>query len=64
MTTGELASWRKSSYSGGNSDCVEVAAGRRTVGVRDTWQSGRGPVLEFPAAAWAAFIAVTRNDEM
>jgi Domain of unknown function (DUF397) len=64
MTTGEFAAWRKSSYSGGNSDCVEVAAGRRTVGVQDTQQLGRGPVLEFSAAAWAAFIATARNDDM
>jgi hypothetical protein len=64
MTTGELASWRKSSYSGGNSDCVEVGAGGGTAGVRDTQQLGRGPILEFSAASWAAFIAVTRNDEM
>ena len=64
MTTGELATWRKSSYSGGNSDCVEVAAARRMVGVRDTRQLGHGPVLEFSTAAWAAFIAAARNDDM
>ena len=60
--TSEFATWRKSSYSAGNAECVEVAAAR-TVGVRDTRQRGRGPVLEFPGAAWTAFIATARNDE-
>jgi hypothetical protein len=48
--------WRKTSYSHGNGACVEVAADRQVVGVRDTVQRGHGPVLEFSAAAWRAFI--------
>lgn len=52
------AVWRKSSYSnqeGG--DCVEVADDfPGIVPVRDSKDS-EGPVLVFPAAAWAAFIA-------
>jgi hypothetical protein len=55
------ATWRKSTYSHGNSDCVEVAAGRRVVGVRDTIQRGRGPVLEFSAAAWRDFIGSAKS---
>ncbi len=57
MTDDGFTSWRKSSYSDANGGCVEVAAGERTVGVRDTRQFGQGPVLKFPAAAWLAFIA-------
>lgn len=49
------ATWRKATYSHANGDCVEVAADRQVVGIRDTVQYGRGPVLEFPAAAWSAF---------
>lgn len=54
--------WRKATYSHGNGDCVEVAVNRQAVGVRDTAQDGRGPVLQFPAAAWQIFIgAVSSN---
>lgn len=53
--------WRKASYSGGNGNCVQVAAGERVVGVRDTKEHGHGPVLEFPAAAWLAFIAAAKS---
>lgn len=62
--TSEFATWRKASYSSGNSECIEVAAASRTVGVRDTRQLERGPVLQFPAAAWTAFIASARADRM
>lgn len=55
------ASWRKASYSGTNGGCIEVAADQAAVGVRDTKQHGRGPVLEFPGSAWRAFIAETKN---
>lgn len=61
MTGETLTGWRKASYSGTNGGCVEVAAGRAYVGVRDTKQHGRGPVLEFPGAAWQSFIADTRS---
>jgi len=61
--TSEFTAWRKSSYSGGNSDCVEAGTGLRGVGVRDTKQPGRGLLLEFPATAWTEFIAATRNDD-
>jgi hypothetical protein len=61
MTREELAGWRKSTYSHANSDCVEVAAVREAVGVRDTAQQGSGPVLEFPAASWLAFVASTKS---
>lgn len=47
--------WRKSSRSeAGN--CVEAGRGPGSVLVRDTADRG-GPLLAFPAEAWAAFTA-------
>ncbi len=53
------ATWRKSSKSefGG---CVEVALGADTVRVRNS-RFPDGPVLEFPAAAWDAFVVAVRE---
>jgi hypothetical protein len=56
-----FAGWRKSSYS--NSNCVEVAPADAAVGVRDSKQLGRGPVLEFTRTAWAAFIRAAKDGE-
>jgi hypothetical protein len=52
------ATWRKSTYSGGQGgDCVEVADGVAGVmPVRDS-KDPEGPALVFTAAAWAAFVA-------
>jgi hypothetical protein len=51
------ATWRKSSYSGGNGgNCVEVGAQAQAsrVLVRDT-KDRHGPVLRFAPAAWKQF---------
>jgi hypothetical protein len=64
MTSDNFTGWRKARSSAANSECVEVAVGRRTVGVRDTRQAGSGPVLEFPAAAWRDFIADTSDNRV
>jgi len=45
--------WRKSSWSWANGNCVEVAAMRGVVAVRDTQDPA--PVLWFTAAAWQVF---------
>jgi len=57
MNDNPYVGWRKASYSNSTGGCVEVAAMRRTVGVRDSKQHGTGPVLRFSAAAWQAFLA-------
>lgn len=47
--------WRKSSYSGQNGGCVEVALDRAAVLVRDS----KAPTLpghSYPASAWQAFV--------
>jgi hypothetical protein len=53
------ATWRKSSYSGGAGNCVEVAGSLAgdppgAVGVRDS-KDPDGRPLVFTAAAWLAF---------
>ncbi|WP_329120827.1 DUF397 domain-containing protein [Streptomyces sp. NBC_01465] len=52
------ATWRKSTYSGGDGgDCLEVAADLPgLVPVRDS-KNPQGPALTFRAPAWAAFVA-------
>jgi hypothetical protein len=49
--------WRRSSYSDqGGGQCLEVVDGLPGfLPVRDSKRPG-GPVLVFPAAAWAAFL--------
>jgi len=53
--------WYKSSYSGYNGDCVEVAVlSPGQVGVRDSKAHGSGPVLRLSSAQWTAFLEVAR----
>ena len=58
MTTArKFTSWKKSSFSSGGDNCVEVAfAADGSVGVRDSKQKGLGPILEFTPAEWEAFL--------
>ncbi|WKV74556.1 DUF397 domain-containing protein [Streptomyces sp. PCS3-D2] len=55
-------SWRKSSYSNGEGgDCVEVSDDLPgPIRVRDSKLADTGPVLAFPAASWALFVAAVR----
>lgn len=59
----EDAHWFKSSRSGGNGDCVEVAfvdGGR--VAVRDS-KNPTGPVLVFTSTEWDAFTGGAKDGE-
>jgi len=47
--------WRKSSYTGSQGNCVEVAWPNQDVAVRDSKQPA-GPTLAFPVATWHAFL--------
>jgi hypothetical protein len=56
--------WHKSTHSGNANSCVEVGrAADGSIGVRDTKQHGRGPVLEFPSREWQAFLDGLRRGE-
>lgn len=56
----EAGSWRKSQRSNPNGACVETGHGNGVVGVRDTKDPGRGPVLEFTPAQWTAFTSTLK----
>ncbi|MGH4012115.1 MAG: DUF397 domain-containing protein [Pseudonocardiaceae bacterium] len=52
--------WRKSSYSGGSGDCIEVAPTPERVLVRDS-KDPDGPDLALPTLAWRTFLTtITR----
>ncbi|MFI5844141.1 DUF397 domain-containing protein [Catenuloplanes sp. NPDC051500] len=45
--------------------CVEVRAlGLSGVGVRDSAQESRGPVLAFTSAGWSAFVGGLKADSL
>ncbi|MQS13682.1 DUF397 domain-containing protein [Streptomyces kaniharaensis] len=54
-THGNGTAWRKSSHSGGNGACVEIATPTAgVVAVRDS-KDPQGPRLHFSADAWNSF---------
>jgi hypothetical protein len=55
--------FRKSTHSGPESHCVEVAATDNAVLVRDS-KHADGPVLTFDRPAWTAFLDAVRAGEM
>jgi len=61
MTTEQFSGWRKSRYSEGDAQCVEVARGDcGNIGVRDSKNPG-GAHLVFGRQAWSAFLAGARD---
>ncbi|MDH6699887.1 DUF397 domain-containing protein [Streptomyces griseoviridis] len=58
------AVWRRSSYSGGNSQCVEVADGFTAVlPVRDS-KVPDGPCLIVGVGAWASFLVGVKGGRL
>ncbi|TDQ52198.1 DUF397 domain-containing protein [Actinorugispora endophytica] len=59
--TPQHTDWRKSSYSGTNTNCVECARlPRSATAVRDSKHPDAGH-LAFTAAEWSAFLATARK---
>jgi hypothetical protein len=56
MDTVDSATWRTSSYSGTNGNCVEVGGAASAVLVRDT-RDRDGVALTILSGAWASFTA-------
>ncbi|MFE1781954.1 DUF397 domain-containing protein [Streptomyces sp. NPDC059506] len=60
---GLTGQWQKSSFSGGEGDCVEVTLlSETTAGVRDS-KDRHGPVLTFSDDAWRGFVTGVRAGE-
>ncbi|MGH3822639.1 MAG: DUF397 domain-containing protein [Pseudonocardiaceae bacterium] len=57
------AVWHKSSRSGGDGNCVEVAFTGTVVGVRDS-KDLAGPVLAIGPAGWSALLTSVERDEI
>jgi hypothetical protein len=49
--------FRKSTFSNGEANCVEIGIGEGELGVQDSKQKGAGPVLAFHGHEWTAFVA-------
>jgi hypothetical protein len=55
------APWRRSSYSGGGNQCVEVAALDEAFAVRDS-KNPDDAHLAFSVKGWKAFLAAVKRD--
>jgi hypothetical protein len=55
--------WRKSSRSGSNSNCVEIGSLNTAVAVRDSKDSG-GPCLIVERPDWLTFIDAIKHDSL
>ncbi|MBP2330255.1 hypothetical protein JOF56_010640 [Kibdelosporangium banguiense] len=61
MTTDSPTTWRKSSYSTGTGNCVEVAPAADGVVIRHSKHPAAGTIA-FPDHAWTAFVRDASED--
>ena len=60
----EIWAWRRSSFSGGQGNCIEVASNvAGCVAMRDS-KNPDGAVLSFPQAEWAAFVESVKGSQI
>ncbi|MCA1192074.1 MULTISPECIES: DUF397 domain-containing protein [unclassified Saccharopolyspora] len=59
---GSSVAWRKSLYSSGNHNCVEVATVAAGTGIRDSKLGAAGPVLAFGHGAFDDFLAAIKDE--
>jgi hypothetical protein len=52
--------WRKPARSGSNGNCVEIAATKMAIAIRDS-RDPHGPRLAFTPRQWKAFTAALRT---
>ncbi|MBL7512933.1 DUF397 domain-containing protein [Frankia sp. CNm7] len=60
--TPPAGAWRRSSFCGADTACVDVAIGPRGIAVRDS-KDPHGPVLRFSAREWETFLLGVHNRE-
>ncbi|GAA0968347.1 hypothetical protein GCM10009555_013560 [Acrocarpospora macrocephala] len=60
--SGKRIDWRRSTFSGVNGECVEVAVVDDTVAVRDSKHPSCAPLL-FTPGEWVAFLGGVRAGE-
>ncbi|MBV9381742.1 MAG: DUF397 domain-containing protein [Streptosporangiaceae bacterium] len=57
-------SWKKSSYSAANGNCIEVAhLANRSIGVRDS-KNASIPPLSFTATGWQVFVGAVKRGQL
>ncbi|WP_421671850.1 DUF397 domain-containing protein [Saccharopolyspora spinosa] len=56
--------WRKSSRSSGNDNCVEIGEAPAARGVRDSKLGEASPILTFSRRTWSTFVTAVKAGEL